>query len=383
MNIFGQIGLNCFSLVICTVMYITNLKLTEKHMLQNRLFRWLILATMALLALEIGTLLVDGQSGELFYILNKTTNTIFFIFGPIPASIWALYTSYQLLHDLHRLRTEIILLLFPISINTIMSLLSPFMGLFFRVDSSNIYQRGPYFMVMVFASFLPLFYSTILYIVFRKRIPRKFFIPMLLFIIPPVIGALMQTLFYGIAILWTSVTISIFIVHNYVQNERLNLDHLTGVFNRRQIDNYLNDRIQSAKKGKSFSCIILDVDNFKSINDKHGHLTGDKALVDIAQILKTCMRDEDFLARYGGDEFIIVLDISDEKIIKQTIGRIRGKVVQYNQKSSNPFVLSFSAGYKVYDSRSGLSREEFITKADSLMYRDKELKTMVKKHLPI
>lgn len=377
MGIFEKIGLDCFSLAICAVMYFNNLNASEKRMTQNRLFRWLILITMMVLSLDIGSILVDGQQGVLFYILNNTINTIFFILNPFAAMMWALYASYQLFHDIHRLKIEMTLLLVPITINALLSSLSPSLGLMFRIDNENVYQRGPLFLVLAFVSFLPIIYSTILYIVLRKRISRNFFIPMLLFTVLPVIGATIQTLFYGFNILWSSITVSIFIVHNSVQNQKLNLDHLTGVFNRRQIDNYINDRIQFAKKGKSFSCIILDIDNFKSINDKYGHLVGDEALLDIVHILKSCIRNDDFLARYGGDEFIIVLDIIDEHKLKQTIARIQDYIKEYNQTSLKPFILGISTGHKVYDSKSGVSRKEFIAKIDSLMYQNKGIKVPV------
>ncbi len=381
MIVFEKIGLNCFSLAICVVMYIANLKISDKSILQNRLFRWLIQTTMALLTLEIITWLVNEKPGELFFISNNVTNTLFFMLGPLPAMIWALYASYQLFHDIHRLKIEMIFLLMPITFIVFLSILSPFMGLIFKVDSDNIYQRGPFFIVFAFVSFLPIVYSAIVYIVFRKRIPKKFFIPMLLFIVPPVIGAIMQSLFYGITILWSSVTISIFIVHNNVQNQQINLDHLTGLYNRRQIDSYINGRIQSAKKGKGFSCIILDIDNFKSINDNYGHIEGDEALVTVAQILKSCIREDDFLARYGGDEFIIVLDVYDQAALEQTITRIKAGIAEYNHKSSKSFRLSLSAGYKVYDFKSEMTKERFISNVDSLMYKDKEIKNISKKKL--
>ncbi len=381
MDVFEKIGLNCFSLVICVVMYIANLRINEKNMLQNRLFRWLILTVMALLTLEISTWLVNEKPGRLFFIFNNAANTIFFMLGSLPIIVWVLYASYQLFHSIRRLKIEMIFLLIPITFIAILSMLSPSMGLIFRIDSDNIYQRGPFFTVFAIVSFLPIIYSTIMYIVFRKGIPKKFFVPMLLFVVPPIIGAIIQSLFYGITLLWSSVTISLFIVHNYVQNQRLNLDHLTGLYNRRQIGNYINDKIQSAKKGKGFSCVILDIDNFKSINDNYGHIAGDEALIAIAQILKLCIRNDDFLARYGGDEFIMVLDIDDRMALKQTITRIQAGVTEYNHENSKPFKLSLSIGYKVYDVNSGMTMEGFISNIDSLMYKDKELKNIAKNKL--
>ena len=147
------------------------------------------------------------------------------------------------------------------------------------------------------------------------------------------------------------------------------MDHLTLVFERRPLDSYLIDRIRASRSGRHFALIMLDIDDFKSINDRFGHVAGDEALKDAAQILKSCVRSGDFLARYAGDEFVIVLDTGNFLVPEQMVERIRECTVAFNSGSHKPYSISFSAGFAVYDP--ALSLDSFISQVDALMYRDK------------
>ncbi|MEA2091702.1 MAG: GGDEF domain-containing protein, partial [Campylobacterota bacterium] len=94
--------------------------------------------------------------------------------------------------------------------------------------------------------------------------------------------------------------------------EKSNLDSLTKVFNRRALSSYLKNICSHDKLPYSFHMLMLDIDDFKNINDSHGHLAGDKVLIFIANILKKTLRDGDKVFRYGGEEFIIILNRIDD-----------------------------------------------------------------------
>lgn len=90
------------------------------------------------------------------------------------------------------------------------------------------------------------------------------------------------------------------------------IDALTGLPNRRLLDDRLNQVILNNKRWKSYSAaIFVDIDKFKAINDTHGHDAGDELLIEIANRLKACIRASDTVARYGGDEFVVLLDSLD------------------------------------------------------------------------
>jgi diguanylate cyclase (GGDEF)-like protein len=98
-------------------------------------------------------------------------------------------------------------------------------------------------------------------------------------------------------------------VHVFKETEKLAMvDSLTGLFNRRYFDVSLKKEINRALRyGKDMSILMIDLDNFKNINDSKGHLFGDKVLKKLATILTTVSREEDVLCRYGGEEFVIIL----------------------------------------------------------------------------
>src|SRR5690606_18825477 len=118
--------------------------------------------------------------------------------------------------------------------------------------------------------------------------------------------------------------------------------------------------------------ILIDINNFKYINDTYGHDTGDNALVTAAKLLKSCLRTSDFIARYGGDEFCIVLDISSKSDLEALVCRIKNCLEKHNKSGSYSYQLEFSMGYAVYDYQSHKTAAEFLKQIDTLMYEDKQ-----------
>ena len=106
-------------------------------------------------------------------------------------------------------------------------------------------------------------------------------------------------------------------------------DELTGLPNRRMLDAALRVRIESLSRyGWGFGFLIVDVDHFKTINNKYGHVAGDAALASIANTLLGAVRTGDFVARWGGDEFAILVEASDEAGLCDTAERVRALVAQ-------------------------------------------------------
>ncbi|MDR9787388.1 MAG: GGDEF domain-containing protein [Peptococcaceae bacterium MAG4] len=189
----------------------------------------------------------------------------------------------------------------------------------------------------------------------------------------PVLGSIIQIIYYGSVLLWSGIALSILIIYINIQNYRLHTDYLTGVYNRREADYLLKNKIHNKTPGRSFSGILIDIDNFKEINDRYGHLTGDKVLEISAELIKNSLRKDDFVARYGGDEFLVLLNIKDPSDLKKFVDRIKENLNNYNLHSSFPFRISFSIGYDVYDYSSGMSKDQFLNHIDALMYQNKKM----------
>ncbi len=377
METFLKADIDIFSFIICVCMFVVNHRMGERHHLQNRLFRALTLSTMVLLLLEGTYAALSGLSAPAVPILLAIIGVSAYSLLPVPSMLWALYASFQLHHDVRRLKTESGLLLIPFVPGVLLSFFSVLNGLVFGISGSNTYIHGPLFPVILAIMMLPLVYTIVIYIAQRKRTEVGALIPMLLCSAIPMAGAALQLVYADRTIYCVSMAIAIFSVHTSTQNRQFHLDHLTGLYNRRQLDSHIFDCMQAARKNGAFSCILLDVDDFKDINDGCGHIAGDQALKEAAQILKSSVRASDFVARYAGDEFVIVLNITEESLLKKTIARIQENVAQFNRNNTRPYTLGFSVGYNIYRHGAGVSRDAFIAAMDAMMYREKNRKKAV------
>ena len=119
---------------------------------------------------------------------------------------------------------------------------------------------------------------------------------------------------------------------------------------------------------------MFDIDGFKRINDQYGHIEGDVALEITANILRSSLRKDDFLARYGGDEFMAIIDIDNLQSLEETVARINNSFAEFNQAMSKPYKLSVSTGYDLYDPHHPVSADQFIKRLDALMYENKNKK---------
>jgi diguanylate cyclase (GGDEF)-like protein len=148
-------------------------------------------------------------------------------------------------------------------------------------------------------------------------------------------------------------------------------DELTGLHNRRRFFVLTEQCLKVAARAKRRALLLfIDVDDLKGINDRHGHGAGDRALIDLANILKTTFRASDIIGRFGGDEFVVLLECADERS-DILITRLHKNLEDYNAKAPQSQRLSISVGKALFDPERPVSIDELLTKADTLMYGEK------------
>ncbi|RUM46987.1 MAG: GGDEF domain-containing protein [Hydrogenothermus sp.] len=149
------------------------------------------------------------------------------------------------------------------------------------------------------------------------------------------------------------------------------IDFLTAIPNRRRFMRALEDFLKDFReKGYIFSLIILDIDDFKNINDTYGHLAGDEVLKDIASVLKFYLRANTIVGRIGGEEFAILLPGIDIEKAKSIAERIR-KVIENRKVHVGDIVINPKASFGVTQVKEGDTLETIINRADIALYRAK------------
>ena len=150
-------------------------------------------------------------------------------------------------------------------------------------------------------------------------------------------------------------------------------DPLTKLYNRRLMDEGLRREMRRAKRSNtSVSVIMVDLDNFKSINDDHGHDVGDQVLVMLARHLTESVREEDIVYRFGGEEFVIVLPGADLDIARERAEDICRSIRSKRLEAEKAVLrVTMSAGVATYPVH-GETQEQLITQADKALYRAKQ-----------
>lgn len=364
--------LNLFALAIMLVLIIS-VKIKKNKLLRDqRLFIAMVLNNALLLILDIAMFFLNGIQGQHIRVLISIVTVLYYVFTVLICALWYLYVNYYILRNKELLRKRIISISLPLVIVFILSIISVFREVVFFIDENNVYHRGKYFLIMAGACVFYVGIAYICIIIKRKLLHQREFRALLLFAVPTIIGGIIQVLVYGISLFWICATVSLLILYINIQNTLLYKDYLTELYNRRQYDNYIKDKINSKSK-KSIIGIMIDIDSFKNINDECGHDNGDLALKYTAQVLRDTFGDKDFISRYGGDEFIVVLETENDQEPRVYIDAIKHNLEKMNDATKLPFVIGLSIGYGFHVK--GETASDFFKKIDKMMYIDKKSKT--------
>lgn len=272
-----------------------------------------------------------------------------------------------------------VLILIPCFVSFLIILSSIKTKFVYSISSDNLYSRGPLLNLIIVIAYSYWIVTAVIVIkeaLLKERIRESMFYWILLvFPLPIIIVNFFQMKYYGISYVWTSSALSLLLLYLYMMNSQLSIDMLTSVYNRRATNTQLALELKQLKKARfDLALIIADIDHFKVINDTHGHLAGDQALRTTAKILTDSCSKKNFVARFGGDEFIILLKVNSVQVVKQTIENIYKNLEQYNANKVAPYTLSLSVGYSIAQKKTDFSYEALLTKADEMMYENKSHK---------
>ncbi len=163
------------------------------------------------------------------------------------------------------------------------------------------------------------------------------------------------------------------VTETHIQEKRISHmathDALTSLPNRIYLDNRIGEEIERCRNsGSSFALLFIDLDNFKQINDLHGHKSGDRLLKEVSQILRSNLRATDVLARWGGDEFVVLLPYSqDDEIPRKVAGELMQKLQRNLEKTYSDAFVTLSIGIAVYPTDADTG-EALLVQADKALF---------------
>ena len=264
----------------------------------------------------------------------------------------------------------------PFIVMIIMLIISLFNKMVFYVEDGNI-VRGPLYLGMVICSviyFGIILVSSIIEM-FRKKSPqtRRNCLTLLLLVIFLVAWVFFDDYLDGLTIIPIAIFGVLLVLFTTFQQSSINTDALTQMNNRRKAIEYLTNQLQNVSVNNPVYLYLLDINLFKNINDKYGHLEGDNALVILSDSIKEVIGGGfGFAARYGGDEFIITIrpeqGIYDEEEIVRRIDNIcKSKCILLKK----PYEITLSYGC-VRCTDSSLTVESYFKEVDELLYQNKK-----------
>lgn len=327
---------------------------TSIHRYRKRPFAVAVLLTIFIILSEAGTL-YNSYFGMHQRVLHVLFNVMGFALTPMLPMVLALIFDREILKK-HRL------ILLPTFINLMASVLSGFMNVIFYIDAFNGYSRGTYFFIFTIvycSNFLFLVVCTI-NLGHKNNYPMKRkLLAMIIFII---LGTSVQILRPDIYSSWHSVTLALFLYYFIMSDFDSSFDTLTGLYNR---SNFEKKVVQKTEK-KPYSVIMLDINDFKLINDTYGHDYGDEVIKKVAAVIRKNFPKPYTCFRYGGDEFSILSPIVDVEEIDKLL---RNMMLDLERPFKEEGILpSVSFGYSVSKGGDFYEFKDRLKEADERMY---------------
>lgn len=344
---------------------------TSKRTVTMWLFINSLCWNMAVLILEGSTWIIMRYTGMWAVRMNFTVNTLLYSINLMPMISMFLYFDYRVIDNmLARKRRQMMYACLVVAMLTL-NISNYWTGILFEISDGNVYSRGPGMYYTIVIALTVLLVYGIVMTRYMRSIEGRLFGVMLTFTIMPIVGAVIQAFNYGIPAMWTMFALLSLFIFIFVEREDMMRDTLTNLVTRGQFEQRLKKKL---KKSKAFTLIMIDMDKFKVINDTFGHDEGDAVLVVVANILDHSIRHIDMASRYGGDEFMVLLESADIKAGKQVIDRINDKLTTFNDKSVKSYKIQLSMGSYFIEEPRKAHYADVLAIVDENMYKTKRTK---------
>ena len=375
---YTEVNLIC---AICLVILIafTNRSRSQSGQLSSdgRIIKLLLWTTVIMCISDMAAGILRGQFFPGARALIEFSNILYFEAVSVIGYLWTVYV-FAKLGIIRNYQSWLLLWTVPLILISVATCLNPLTNWMFVVDENNLYVRnaGVYFHWSV--SLVYLIAATVVTALKMShetvKEKRREMMPLLTFIIAPVVAAVLQMLFYSVTCLQVGITISLLVAYLNEQNNQIVTDAVTGLSNRYGFNRYWESYVQHRGETR-LVVMMIDLDNFKQVNDQFSHLEGDRALADVADVIKRSCDESPckwFTCRYGGDEFILAGCDCEPEQVTELSHRIRQKLDEKNRNMQYPYELSVSIGIASGVFSDAGDMEHLLRVADEAMYEEKK-----------
>lgn len=367
--------INIFCLAILGTILGRIIRSSDKRVSQVT-YSWFIISSIILCASDLLWGIIDysynWQFSEYF---DFSVNSVYHVFTIVVAYLWFLYAESE--QESRTISTKIgwSISIIPLLIDIGLILSSYKFDSVFRINSMGEYERGKLYVLHIFICFFYILFTSIKAFVrsFRKdNYMRKDKLRSISsFCVFPLITAVFQVLFVGSPMISVGVTFASLQVYVSSRERLISVDPLTKLNNRMEMVRFLDTKMKNRSPGKDLYLFIMDLDYFKKINDKYGHIEGDIAITIVADALKSVVRKTNFfVCRYGGDEFIIIGEVKSDFEPGKFMEEINRTLEEAREKNGKDYILHMSIGYFKYTPEIR-SVAEFVSAADKYLYKQK------------
>ena len=355
---------NGVGIFILLMLFYTSRTRSLRRNLEDRLFHFMVFGVMLSCVMEVLSYTLDGRVFPGAILINTIANTYLYTINLLlPFSVLA-YVDLGLYGDPLRIRKhykpQIVVGLVMFACNIV----NLFVPITFYISEQNIYSRRPlsyvYYFVILYYSITSIVISSR----YEKEHGARTFFNMKAFLLPILIGAGLQFCFYGLSLAWLSSAVGLTCLYMMQQNEMAYVDSLVDTYNRQYLSQITSGWIS---RGRSFAGVMVDVDHFKSINDRYGHSEGDRVLKSLTDILKRSRAENELVFRFAGDEFIILKLTDIPNDLDNYMLRVRKNLDEYNRNTGS-YPLEISYGTSWFSSG---DFDSFMKEMDDRMYEMK------------
>ena len=376
MNAAVYIQANIFP-IAALVVVIYNLKRDMSYTWRKRCFAMIMRLTVAIMLCNIICWNFNGIQGAAAAYVLWLCNTAYYIFMEFMAFLWFLYLYDKVTNGNGQWGLGVLLKAVPFMVCFVLLVAAPFRATIFYIDENNMYCRGQLHFVSTIVAAGYIFAACVLalraLLNTASRENRMEYWRLAMFGLFPLAGGGIQIIRYGTDLLWQLTTVALVMVYLNIQQQNVSRDGMTGLNNRRRLDEYVNSLLLEHPEREKLCYSIIDIDHFKQINDNMGHQTGDKVICLVADALKVVYGNtRSFIARYGGDEFVVISKGFGRAEEQHYRAALEKKLASL-EGHENKFNIEISMGSAFCGEDGCATMYELMELADERMYEVKKL----------